>query len=1009
VIAVCSQAMDITERKQAAEAIRSSEAQLRLLLDSAAEAIYGIDVLGNCTFCNPSCLALLGYTTADQLIGKNMHQLAHHSHADGTPFPEQASEIYQAFKNGMNAHVDKEVLWRANGTSFPAEYWSHPQLHDSVAVGAVVSFLDITERKQANEKLLKLSRAVENSPASVVITGLDGTIEYVNRRFIEVTGYTAIEAIGQNPRMLKSGIQEPEFYTNMWETILSGKVWQGELNNKNKQGEIYLEAVSISPIHNEQGAISHFVAVKEDITLRKQTELELQKARLDADSANQAKSDFLANMSHEIRTPMNAIIGLSHLCLQTELTEKQTDYLQKVHGSAKSLLGIINDILEFSKIEACKMDVEHVIFKLEDVMSNLATIVSTKIEEKGLEFLIDTSLDVPNHLIGDPLRLGQVLINLAGNAIKFTQQGEVLVLTEVAQETEHDISLRFTVLDSGIGMTEQQIGKLFHAFTQADTTTTRKFGGTGLGLSISKQLVGLMNGEIWTESIPGTGSKFIFTASFQKVAKHPGNKSCYPVEDLRGMRVLAVDDNASSRRILKSYLESCTYDVSVAAGGAAALQAIMQADREGKPFRLVVIDWKMPQMDGFSAAQKIHEMTGLSKAPKILLLTGHNEMQRHVAGDMINGQLSKPFQRSELFEASIEVFGCVRTRPSAALPLFRPDLVRMLSGAHLLLVEDNEINQMVARELLEKAGVLVCIAANGVEALARLAEERFDGVLMDIQMPVMDGLTATKEIRKQPALADLPIIAMTANIAKPFDPNQMVAVLAKWITPARHAAVDMNATPALNDTADLPQLPGVQVSDALLRVGDNIATYWIVLEKFLNSQQGTLHEIALAIETDDWKTAERLAHTLKGLLGTLGAGALRNQLAAFEAAIVNRENIRVAAQMKSIDIELAQLFADIDRALCLRKTANDSVHTPIDIQALQSLFLQARLQLEKFDSRVDDTVLLIRRMVSGDALMKKTAASLELCISRYDYEQALLELNAWAASIHSTDYRESQS
>ena len=1025
---------DITGRKQAAEAIRQSETQLRLLLDSAAEAIYGIDVHGNCTFCNPSCLRLLGYQHADELIGKNMHQMIHYKHADETPFPVEECQIYMAFLRGANTHVDNEVFWRADGTCFPVEYWSHPQLHDGVATGAVITFFDITERMLSNEKLLKLSRAVENSPASVVITNMNGIIEYVNKRFTAVTGYLPEEAIGQNPRILNAGIQTPEFYREMWTTILAGNEWQGEVYNKKKSGEIYLEHAFISPIRDDKGLVTHFVAVKEDITKRKQTEQELQKAMAAAEAASRAKGDFLANMSHEIRTPMNAIIGLSHLCMQTELTPKQKDYLHKVHGSAKALLGIINDVLDFSKIEAGKMSMEQVRFELEDVLGNLATVVSTKAEEKGLEFLFETSLDVYPHLMGDPLRLGQVLINLAGNAIKFTEKGEVLVLTEVEEETADSVVLRFTVRDSGIGMTQEQIGKLFQAFTQADSTTTRKFGGTGLGLSISKRIVGLMNGKIWAESAPGEGSEFIFTAHFEKAAEQRAVKRNLPNIDLQGMRVLAVDDNETCRHILHSYLESFAFKVTEAANGLEALQAIEQADRDGMPYQLVILDWKMPEMDGIEAAREIHAMAGLSKMPKILLISSFSqgEMLKHVEDDsVVNGILTKPFQQSELFDATMEIFGRAgaKGKKSAVTALFHPELAAKISGAYLLLAEDNEINQQVARELLEKAGVTVFIVENGEEAIARLWEEKFDGVLMDMQMPVMDGITATREIRKNPRLADLPIIAMTANvmtsdreqclaagmndhITKPLDPNQMVATLAKWIVPAQPtalpAAPDLKAKQSPQDAPSsetLPNLPGVKVSDGVHRMGDSVAGYCSILEKFRNGQQNTLAEIRSAITADDWGKAERLAHTLKGLLGTLGAEKLKDKATELETAIRGRANVRIESLLPAVDSELTPLFAAIDRALKLRAAernadaeAADAVG-PVNREELASLICQAKLQMEQFDSSVEDTVARIHRMVGGDNAMRQALASVEKCVSSYNYEQGLIELTDYAKNV----------
>jgi two-component system CheB/CheR fusion protein len=1009
--------IDETELITAQHEIQSSQERMVAMMQNSPMQISVKNTAGQYQFVNKAFESMFGLKQND-VIGKSDTQV----------FPEPVSALFEKLHFDVlhkKMLVEAEECISIGGQQHWFSFICYPINDEHGSVMAVCSqSTDITERLQANEKLLKLSRAVENSPASVVITDMNGTIEYVNRRFIEVTGYAAEEAIGQNPRVLKSGLQTPEFYKKMWTTILAGKVWQGEINNKKKNGEIYLESVSISPINNESGTITHFVAVKEDITQRKQTELELQKAMAAADAANRAKSDFLANMSHEIRTPMNAIIGLSHLCMQTELTPKQKDYLQKVHGSSKALLGIINDILEFSKIEAGKMDVEHVRFRLEDVMGNLATVVSSKAEEKGLEFLFETSLNIYPNLIGDPLRLGQVLINLAGNAVKFTDKGEVLVLTEVEEETADDIVLRFTVRDTGIGMAGEQIGKLFQAFAQADATTTRKFGGTGLGLSISKQLVGLLDGKIWVESTPGAGSKFIFTARFGKTEERRAWKCCVPEDDLRGMRVLAVDDNATCRHILRSYLESFTFDVTMASNGHEALHAIEQANRNGAPYRFVVLDWRMPEMDGIEVAQKIHKMAESGNPPKILLFSpfGPSGMLQHMEDKVVDGLLTKPFQQSELFDAAMEIFGRseAKGKRNAVSALFRPDLVEKISGAYLLLVEDNEINQQVARELLEKAGVTVAVAENGEDAIAQLWKDKFDGVLMDMQMPVMDGLTATREIRKNLRFASLPIIAMTANvmvsdrercleagmndyIAKPFDPNQMVVTLAKWITPTKPPARPSPDAPDPTPGAEvLPDLPGVKVAEGVRRIGGSVKSYCAILEKFRNGQQNILAEIRSAIAANNSEKAERLAHTLKGLLGTLGAGQLKDKAAELETAIRGKMSNKVESLLPAIEPELNLFITAIDRALQLRaaeRKVEDEAAAPagpVDIEELTSLIRKVKLQLEQFDSSASDTMTRILQIVSRDATMKEAMTVIEQHVSGYDYERGLAELNASA-------------
>ena len=540
VIGICGVGFDITRHKEIEKALKERTAELKeseerfsLAVSAAGAGIWSLDPQTGKAWYSERFKELLGYSSDEsQATFPGWENSLH---------PDERDSILAAMQNHLDHHTPFNEVCRLQSKS--GEYRWYRKMaqalwdEDGQAYRMAGSIIDITEGRLAQDQVVKLSQATEDSPASVVITNKSGKIEYVNTTFCNVTGYSPQEAIGENPRILKSGDLPESFYKNLWETILSGKTWKGDFINKKKNSEELWESASISPIKNNKGEITHFVAVKQDITERKHMEKELIRAKQAADDANKSKGDFLANMSHEIRTPMNAVIGMAHLALKTDLTDKQRDYLKKIQSSANSLLGIINDILDFSKIEAGKMDMESVEFNLEDVMDNLANLITVKAQEKeDIEVLFNTNREVPRFLIGDELRLGQILINLSNNAVKFTDSGEIVVSTELLKRNEEQVTLKFSVSDTGIGLTKAQAGKLFQSFSQADTSTTRKYGGTGLGLTISKRLTEMMGGEIWVESKYGEGSTFIFTANFG-LGKERAKRVFKPSKDLRGIRV----------------------------------------------------------------------------------------------------------------------------------------------------------------------------------------------------------------------------------------------------------------------------------------------------------------------------------------------------------------------------------------------------------------------------------------------------------------------------------------
>jgi PAS domain S-box-containing protein len=1245
--------------------VKTTEERTRLILESSAEGIFGTDTDGKITFVNPAACRILGFT-AEELIGQPSHATFHHHHADGREYPKEECPMFAAYKHGKASRIDDEFLWCKDGTGLPVEYGATPMRKDGTVIGSVVSFTDITIRKQQEAELLTQHSALESAANAIVITDTKGVIQWVNPAFTKLTGYERDEAIGQNPRVLKSGVHDREFFRNLWQTVLGGSVWHGTITNKRKNGHHYQEEMTITPVRSKQGTITHFVAVKQDITERlraeqrlreteqffrsvlelapdglmvadekgiirlanaqceklfgyareeligqsvemlvpadirarhpamreafhrspsprsmgsgrellgqrkdgslfpveiglsplparegasaqvavsirditerkaaegelkkrsdelqrinfkadsaldltkagywhvpldgsgwynsseraarifgdpptpdhrymlehwmkhvqlgdeaaakvtaqnfedavagkipvynatyayqrpvdgrvvwihalghvvkdangkptdmfgvtqditdfKLLEMEIVGAKQKAEEATQMKSMFLANMSHEIRTPMNAIIGLSHLALKTQLTPKQRDYVSKVHNAGTSLLSIINDILDFSKIEAGKLDLESTDFKLDEVITSVTTLTAQKAHDKGLEFLAHVAPGIPEVLLGDPLRLGQILTNFVNNAVKFTEQGEIKLDIEQVERTGEKVQLKFAVGDSGIGMTKEQAAKLFQPFTQADMSTTRKHGGTGLGLTICRRLVELMGGRIWLESEPGKGSTFYFTV-WLGVGYATGTGKIIP-EKLARLRVLVVDDNPAAREILQEPLSNVAARVDAVASGKEALAAIKQQDAS-EPYDIVFMDWRMPGLDGLQTSRHIKSDETLKHQPAIVLVTafGREEVREEAERLELDGFLVKPVTKSMIVDTLVNVFA---HEGEAASTSVEGEQSARLSGARILLTEDNDINQQIAIELLEGAGASVKVANNGREAVEILSNgpqpPPFDMVLMDLQMPEMDGYQATAKLRSDARFTTLPIIAMTAHatmeerqrclasgmndhISKPIDPGNLFETVGRFYKPDASegvrpspaaatsggsgiAAPGDGSTPPNARADDLPFIAGLDTKDGLTRVAGNRKLYLKLLRQFIEQQGPAVGQITEAVAKGDVALAERLAHTLKGVAGNIGAKEIQS------AAGVLEKLIRAKAKVEEIESAKRQVAATLDPLIAgLKATLNSptseapapvSASAPLDPVQSREAAVQLMKLLSEFDPGAADFI-----------------------------------------------------
>ena len=757
---------DVTEHRQTEAALAQERELLHALLENVDDNIYFKDRDSRFITVSRILARKFGVNDPAKVTGKTDFDFFDEEHARQAFADEQ--EILRSGQP-MIARIEKET-W----TGGPETWGLTTKVPLRNGAGEIIGTCgitkDITDIIRAEDRLRKLSQAVEQSPVSIIITDLSGKIEYTNPKFSEMTGYTAAEVIGAKPSILKSDETPPEEYRRLWETITAGGTWQGEFHNRRKNGGLFWESATISPIRNAAGEPTHYLAVKEDITARKLAETELKAAKIAAEAAARAKSEFLANMSHEIRTPMNGVIGMTGLLLDTSLDPEQRQYAESVRNSADNLMTVINDILDFSKIEAGKLVFEELDFNLVETVEGTLDMLAERAQSKGIELIDTIAPEVPTRLRGDPGRLRQILTNLLGNALKFTTHGEVVLRVALARETATHALVRFTVTDTGIGIPRHVQERLFQSFQQADSSTTRKYGGTGLGLAISKQLANLMHGEIGVESEVGQGATFWFTAEFEKLS---GNLPPPPDDsrDLFNLRVLVVDDNATNRQILRHQIFAWKMQKGSAASGSEALEAMRAAATAGQPYDIALLDMQMPEMDGLTLAHAIKADPALAPTRLIMLTSlGHRFSKAELQAAGIDAYLIKPVKQSRLFDTLVTVVGGAKVErklTETAPPVATADQPAL----RVLVAEDNATNQKVAMAQLKKLGCTVDIASNWLEALDAVSRLPYDLIFMDCQMPEMDGYEATRTLRKQEQDTSHPcrwtapvyIIAMTAN------------------------------------------------------------------------------------------------------------------------------------------------------------------------------------------------------------------------------------------------------
>jgi len=1005
--------------------LRINEERLSLAIDGAGDGIWDWWIqTGEMKF-SKQYMEMLGYEEDEAPFHVNTWVDSVH--------PEDYPRVEKNIKDYFEEHVPEysiELRLRCKDNRYKWILCRGAMVerdNDRNPVRMIGIHTDITKRKELEEELKTKTEELENfftlNLDLLCIADLDGNFLKVNTAWESILGYTVDELIKRKflefihpedmnatlAAMSKLGNQERVLHFVNRYRCQDGTYRHIEWHSQPSGHLIYAAARDITElIENEE-------VLKDEVIRANHLQLETEKA-------NAAKSEFLSNMSHEIRTPLNAIVGFTDLTLKTSLTPKQSNYLNKIKSSSGILLGIIGDILDLSKLEADKVELEIRPFEIEEMLRSVTTQIINICQEKELELLVSIAEDVPVSLMGDSLRLGQVLTNLTSNAVKFTDEGTVCIKVKLLKNGDSSALLQFSVSDTGIGLTEEKIENLFQPFYQAETSTTRKYGGTGLGLVISRKLVSLMGGEIWVESEKGKGSTFFFTARFD-IAGEKRFSEFKNTFKKWNMKVLVVDDSRESREVIKSMLTSMSFDVTTCSSGEEAVTIIQKA-ADTIQYDLIIMDWKMPGMDGIEASRQIKRLGAPDDSPAIIMLTAYNnpQLQAEVKQLGLAALLSKPVTPSLLLNTIMQIFGKEEFEQTDTRmdEVIEPDYAEQLRGKRVLLVEDNEINQEVAQEILQGAGMTVVVAKNGKVATEMVNSGTYDIILMDVQMPVMNGYDATKVIRNNPAFSKLPIIAMTANalkgekgkciqagmndyITKPIDTTLLFRTMRHWLTvtqkskPDKEPLGEFEQPPAKSKTLTtedgaMPKLDGIDVQSALSRLGGNQKLYRKLLATFHKNHQNDIKTIRQTLDLGDIETAERMIHTIKGAAGNIGAQEVYTASAAFEAMTEDLTLEYMEPLLGQLEKSLELVFASIAFLEDKHEKITHSEHDGVSVaQLIPSLEELARLLSDNDLAAGDFFEDIVSR--SEKTSFSDKIAQIKGLVDQYDYDGALEILN----------------